>query len=215
MPTLIIQPDSEVGEDSYINGAAGATGDNYGSLTTMILGWVSATGPQRSLLRFSLTPLIGMKLDSAKLTFYCTVPSAWEAPINIARATRAWVQSQVTWLQWATGQNWTTAGGDYDLHDSVGTLPIAGGTWELTEPSILAICNDAVLNRAGVASMLLRRATESEGVADGRATVNTSDVGTVARRPKLTIDYHEDNRRSGPAVCQMASALRGARRGGR
>jgi hypothetical protein len=174
----------------------------------MKLGWTAAAETHRSLFKFDLTPLLGHTIASASLGMLVSAAAAADSPIKIARVTRNWLEDQVTWNVWRTGNNWSTKGGDYVSPALVGTLPIATGLWNINGSALLDLCIDAVTNRVGYLYIILFR--ETEGVSDSVVTFRSSDSGFGVQRPVLTLEY--DVRNSGAIVAAMAAAIRGRRR---
>lgn len=95
---------------------------------------------ERSLLRLNFSRLPpGADISSALVWLnYYTTP--WGDPAgrsySLCRLTQVgWVESQITWNSYATGQSWTTPGGDYtESGSSTGAMPGSYGwvQWDIT-----------------------------------------------------------------------------------
>jgi hypothetical protein len=183
MPTLTLQPDAASGLDTYIRSNQATT--NFGTATSMsVFRTVFLGRTDRAILEFDVSAIpVGAHVSSATLTLNVTIAVA--ALLNVHRLTQAgFSESQATWNVYATGQAWTTPGGDYDP-TVAGTIdPLADGPVESTD--LAALVQDAIENRSGRLIMLLKQA--NEGV-DGNLQFSSSDHATAANRPELEIEY--------------------------
>lgn len=122
LTTYRSQPDETDGIDSYIRQSLATT--NFGTETTMLIGWGSSTSTiLRGLLKFDLSkgtnppPAGAIVVGTPRMKLNCT--SFTTAKTLAAYASfRDWVEAQVTWNIFSTGNNWQTAGAagalDYD-----------------------------------------------------------------------------------------------------
>jgi hypothetical protein len=115
-------------QDSYINQAAVTT--NYSGGTALVLAYdAGETDSKSALLRFAI-PYASALILSATLNVYAYQEGDCSA--NIYYVKRNWVDAQVTWNAYSTGNNWQTAGcrGLLDKSaDVMGTLSMTAVGW--------------------------------------------------------------------------------------
>jgi hypothetical protein len=105
-------------------------------------------------------------------------------------------EAQVTWNGWKTGSPWGGAGasstascatgGDYTTVGEVPYTPPAG-TGTFTFPSLTALCQDALVQRAGW--LRLRISQASEATQSNLIKFDSSDATTATNRPKLVVTW--------------------------
>ncbi|MEX0785927.1 MAG: DNRLRE domain-containing protein [Dehalococcoidia bacterium] len=188
MPELTVQP----AKDSYLSAVAKDT--NYGAgqfaLVRVVYAGDLKLAWERAIGNFDVSVLAGATIESAKLVRHVwSLPGGGGHDAIISRCTRPadWVENQVTWNKYRTGANWTAAGGDFD--DAVpGAItysePTSTGDHEV--PGLKPHVEDALANRSGIVSLLIRLADEDPDVDQG-AGWRTKEYGADVWR--LTIDY--------------------------
>jgi hypothetical protein len=88
---------------------------NYGANTVMNAGTGLPSGEIQSLIKFNLTPYMGMWIDSAELDVYANVKVGTPGTITIAQITGSWDEGTVTWnLRPGFGGIETTTDGNLD-----------------------------------------------------------------------------------------------------
>lgn len=114
----------------------------------------------RALLQFNLTSLLGRSFSAAELQ-HETKSYVGDPPLlTIERITDPSniVESQVTWIQRATGTDWADPGGDVDVGGPAPafdiTCPVALGVH--SHPEFLPLVTDALASRAGWLTFRLR-----------------------------------------------------------
>lgn len=89
-----------------------ASTTNYGDETYLL---AQADDIRKAYMRFNLTGIRG-NIDSVELYLFRQSPDQG-VQLYFAPLSRAFVESEVTWLEASDGVDWTTAGGDYELCD--------------------------------------------------------------------------------------------------
>lgn len=105
------QPDGANGTDSYIKSNQATT--NFGSVDTMYQGERNdSTSNNYIVIKFDITTIgTGSPISAATLTLRLLSDlSNFAHTHHFHRSKRAWVESEVTYNIWSTGNNWTTAG---------------------------------------------------------------------------------------------------------
>lgn len=165
--------------DSKIQGTPEfAKSFNYGSAPSLrhvvLYNGGDKTTWERTIVDFDLSALAGKQLVAAKLVReIVNLPSASGPAAKLSRCTRpgAWVESQVSWLNYKAGSAWTDEGGDFDDTGPPGALsydePTTTGTHEIG--GLLPFVEDALANRGGIVSLITRLADEDPGVDAGAA----------------------------------------------
>lgn len=141
MTILTLQPDETSGIDAQMNNAASST--NYGTSSALGVGeFDSAAEVYRSLIKFDLSVIPrNARIISAQLTLTITLDRSSNArDEKIYRVLLDWVESEVTWAQWSSGNNWglggcSSPGADYDTTVwatlNLGTAETGAKTWNL------------------------------------------------------------------------------------
>jgi len=188
-PTITLQPDAAAGADTYIVDTSPNT--NYGTLSSVRAGRLSSANLCRFLLKFDLSSLPDDAiLVSSILTLYQTSISAYPNTIEIFRSKRAWVETQATWNDYATGSSWQEPGG-FGADDCDATVI---GSLAFTVPETAGY-RDFVLTPTTKADLdfgngWLLKATD-EVTTNANRTFRSSDYSTAANRPRLVIEYTE------------------------
>ncbi len=175
--------------DSWLE--SGAADNNYGSSTTLEISDVGVSGGRkRIILSFSLSTLpSGLSINSANLVFKYAGRSAdpQGRRINLYKVTQtAWVEGEVTWNSYSSGNSWSTPGGDYVTSNPSGaefTIPAPFNDWEVDVQTLL---QDAIDNSLDLHLIMI---IEDEGVSNGHGVVTYSKEVAVLDPPTLTVAY--------------------------
>jgi hypothetical protein len=187
MPNPTILPTA----DTHIDYSLATT--NFGNViavdvrTLYIAG--SKTEQTRGLIQFQIPAEIpAAEVQFGFLRVYWSDILA-SAAAKIFRVLRTWVEAQVTWNIWSTGNNWTTAGcasdgNDYTSAGAVAiTIPAVVG-WQ--DINITALVTDAITSRSGLLNLKLQLDAETPGVNTGGQFVS-KETTAPAFRPMLVI----------------------------
>ncbi len=114
MPELTLQPDEASANDAFVLNANPTT--NFGSHGNLWVGERALFSQiAHTLLKFDLTTLpADATIVSATLSLWLssTAQASQGDTIKVYRLKRAWVESEVTWNVYSTGNSWQVAGGD-------------------------------------------------------------------------------------------------------
>ncbi len=179
---------------------------NYGSAenfnTTVIIIGGSKTVWQRGILNFDLSSFPGDVADftAAKLTVDLIGVQNTGEQVDFERCTRPadWVESEVTWNEYSSGNSWTAAGGDKtDVDRVTTTIPASTGIKGI--PGFKTLVEDAIDNRSDILSLIMRMDDES-GSGSSRTFQVRSTEATAGEPPTLEITYAspDTGRRSVP-----------------
>lgn len=199
MTTLTLQPDAMDGIDCGVNESSPNT-NNGTSVTLGLIGFAGLRN--RILIKFDLSSIpAGATIDSAILTFYGQGSGADNTPLAVHRilaASGLWTELGATWNfqdgvnRWAgdAAANGGTDAGCTQSGTDFSAVTMASGNFD----NAAGVGTDYVLDVTEFALMvsanygfLVRNTT---GVATATQPAS-SDNGTAARRPKLTIEYTE------------------------
>jgi hypothetical protein len=185
-PTFESQPGSAAGTDAYIHSKNPDT--NYGTSQTLLCRDGGA-GIFRPLLAFDLSSIPdNALLTTVTLTLAVNNDGGMEATDDVKayRLKRNWVESQVTWNDYSSGNSWQTAGaaGANDresshvgIHENYQTGSSSIDlTFSPTSKADLDLGYGWIIPEAG----------NNDSV-----DFCSSDNTTAANRPKLTIEYTE------------------------
>ena len=203
-PTLTLQPDGASGLDSFIGDYSPTT--NFGTSDVIFVGDVNAGLNQaiRSMIRFDLSSLpLAATVTAATLSMFeyyaSDSPGVGSWAVGLRRLLRDWIEAQVTWNIYSTGNNWTTAGASSNGNDRAasdsasltldGTAANAFVNW-----TSATLADDVQKMRSGVYGnygWLIQAPTiESPGVAQfGGNGWRSAEFATAAQRPQLVITY--------------------------
>jgi hypothetical protein len=193
----ILQPDPSSGVDNQMAGGSN-TAANYGAAAFLCVG-NDQRNTERVLIHFDLGALGATARVTSCLLTLATSQVAAPTSGHIERLRRnAWSESASTWAAYNTGAAWTTpgAGSTTSDVDTAGAVlfapPSVPGAF--TFPSIQALCQDAVQNRAGSLDLLIRQDVDQDGACTGACASHefcsrSSDWATPAERPKLVVGY--------------------------
>ena len=151
----------------------------------------NGNGVRRALIQFDISGLpAGQLIDSAILSITQAGPTPafdGEVTLEVYRLTKDWVETEVRWTEAATGDAWTTPGGDVDpiLITSVSTTYTFDTQVDFDITGLVQDWYDGTSDNFGV---LIR---------DNGFTTNdkfafasrTHGGATTAAEPVLTIDY--------------------------
>lgn len=188
-PTYTAQPDATAGVDALLN---------LTSPTTNLGTWQgndirTGVNARNTIIKFDLTSLSASSVSAATLNFTSrAVSSSGSCNIySIKAANSGWTESGATWnnidgsAAWAGSAGCSTSGTDYD-----GT---AMGSWTASSAAGAGIVDAISLDTATILNWINNPSQNYGMVANGGGVSGTvyasSDFGTVAYRPKLTIDY--------------------------
>ena len=185
MATLTLQPAS--GIDAAI--------DSYRPTTNLGSDYLFAVGYDnqriyRQLIKFDLSALpSGADITSATLSWYVNIDvSTNQTTYRVYRLKRAWVESQVTWSIYSTGNSWQVAGGfganDCEQVDIGSRIFTAAETTNEFKDFALTPTTKAGLDLGN--GWLIKADNES---VQAQYRGFSSDWDTAAQRPKLVIEY--------------------------
>ncbi len=189
-----IQPDGTNGKDAQI--ANVAPGTNYGTAANMGVGEHNAieASIRRSLLQFDLSGLpYDMGVISASLTLTVDENLSSNARTMYAYAiNNTWNETQVSWNNRITGTAWQTAGasgGNDMVAEPIGSVAVPA-TLSPGDTVVIPLDPESVeyLRYNNYFGIILRMDVETDDLYFFRS----SDHGTEADRPKLTIEYDPD-----------------------
>ncbi|MDC0717460.1 DUF3616 domain-containing protein [Nannocystis bainbridge] len=144
-----------------------------------------------ALLSWDLSAAIPTTAVVESVTITLEISDKSPEVFSLYEARRAWNEANATWKVWNTGSNWQTAGG----HGAADRGSVALGSFSAADTGAVTFS----LNAAGVA--LVQQWVESPAsnrgfFLDGAGTSNrlefrASEYGTRAKRPRLTVTWHE------------------------
>ena len=192
MPTLTLQPDEASGIDAQLDNLNSTT--NFGTNTGMAVGERNDTAQvYRSLIKFDLSVIPKTaRIISAQLTLtIITDLSSNARDVKIYRVLRDWVESQVTWAQWSTGNNWGLGGCSNSVSDfdgsavwatlNLGAAETGSKVWNLDLTEFTKMINGTYSNYG----WLIAADTQTNDA----YIYATSAHGTAGARPKLVVEY--------------------------
>ncbi len=181
--------------DAHVEKVAGPDG-NYGSSTELATNVTFSGGSKaflfRSLMNFDLSGFPGDVADitSAKLTVdVLLVFEGGGDLVNVERCTRPadWVEAEVTWNDYNTGNAWTTGGGDVTGVDATSfNVPSSTGLFDITGLKPLTV--DGIDNRSNILSIISSMDDEADAGAN-RGLKWRSSEATSGTKPTLEITY--------------------------
>ena len=154
----------EATTDSWLE--SGTADVNYGSSTILAISTLGISGgKKRTILSFSLSALSsGALISPANLVFkYSGRSGITEGKkVNVYKVTQpSWVEGEVTWNSYSSGNSWSTPGGDYVTSNPSGaeiTIPADFDDWEVDVETLL---QEAIDNAQDLHLILI---IEDEGV---------------------------------------------------
>ncbi len=144
------------------------SGATYGSARAAYVGGTK-TFLFRSLVNFDVSAIAAYSINSASLWLYHYVVTNTPTA-HISRNTRpsTWVEGEVTWLEFSSGNAWTAGGGDVDdTTPTEVTFSLAGsiGWQEIT--GLKDHVDDAIASRGNIVALNLHLADQDPGFDDG------------------------------------------------
>jgi hypothetical protein len=164
---------------------------NYGAAATILVDGDDPGGSGKdlsTLIRWDVSPIPpGSSVRSATMKF--NVVNVSPLTYEVYEMKRAWVESQATWNQYATGLPWQTAG-------ALGTSD-RGSTALGTLTGSTTGAHTITLNAAGLALLQTwvntpssnRGVVISDGSNSDGTDLSSSESATAALRPQLTVTY--------------------------
>lgn len=210
-PPYTIQPDETTGLDCYFRDDVPAANVND---TALSVGHFPGT-PQtrRSLIKFTDFSAVpgGEVITAVDLVLNVDdgTLSSNSATIQAYRVLRAWVETEASWNEYSSGNNWGTAGCDNTSTDRdaspLGTQTVASGPSSGTDITIALDAATVESWHAGGTNngMLLKVASES---VENLVSYSSSAVGTSSNRPKLVVTATS----SGPTAPTLVSPISGS-----
>jgi hypothetical protein len=187
MTTATLNPSA----DASINSATPTTNAGTGSQLTIGERNDESSAVRRSLLKFDLSGIpVNAVVSDAMLRLYVTADRSSNArTFRVYRLKRAWVEDQVTWNIYSTGNNWQTAGG-FGANDceqtGIGSRAMSASEtldaykeFSLTPSAVQEMISGAFANNG----FLVKADTES----DDAYIFNSREA--ASNRPELVITY--------------------------
>lgn len=144
-------------------------------------------GLYNSLLKFNISSVpAGVDILSGTLTLNCTIPAGSAEDFSVLQVdpTKAWIEAEADWDEYATGSNWDTAGGDIDVDggESFATLPTSTGAVTLNVLSNVVNAHNRAIDSI---TLLLYYSDADTDV----ATFSSREDAVSANRPTLTVTW--------------------------
>ena len=171
------------------------------------------SGLARAIVNFDISPLSSRTLSAAKMIVVPTVTDAQVTAI-ISRCTRPadWVESEVTWNSYKSGSSWTDQGGDFDDTGPPASVNFTTHFPQNTDHEItglLAFADDALDNRSGIVSLILRLDEEDPDPANTEGEViKTRERAPVLFQPRFVVEHD-----GAPILNRERGFMRGVQRG--
>lgn len=184
---------------------------NYGGAPTLRHVVLYAGGGkstwERTIVDFDVAEISEAKILGAKLVREITLLSNGGHQARLSRCTRPgeWVESEVTWLRYKAGADWTDNGGDFDDTGPPAVLtydePTITGEHEIG--GLLAFVEDAIESRGGIVSLITRLSDETPDVDTGATWYSREGLQSW----RLVVEYAppDAGRRSTPRSSRRRS----------
>lgn len=171
-------------KDSYLSQASSDLGD-VANLACGQLVVFSVPVRNRIIVELDLRPLANSRIDSAVLRFALIAASFIDAPheLSVHEVQGEWDESTADWTERSSGEDWTTAGGDY-WPWTVITQNITNGDTSLS----LDITDYVERHRGEVVSLILIL-PEGSGHDNHYFTCHSSEAATISNRPQLIVEH--------------------------
>jgi len=163
--------------------------DSSGDDDSISIGQFSDTRTYRSVIKFDIDGLI--PANAGVTNAYLTLKidnAAGVTDVTSYLLTRGFVEGEVTWNSYSTGNGWTTPGGDYSTSASSQISITSAGVYSFKLTN--SIVQGWIDNPADNYGLLLKAANEITYM--NRIHGDSSNVVTETDRPKLTIYYKVD-----------------------
>jgi len=179
-------------EDTYIE--QDHTANNHGTDPQWILG-KKPNKSDRPILRFNQITTIPTNAYVTSAVFYmyetaCSSHAAANMSLSLHSLSEAWTEINATWIKRNATTNWTTAGGTYNSTPFnttiINTTKSAWKSFDMTnmvQQWVKTTTNGGVDNNG----FLIKQTVET--TSDVNITFASSENGTAANRPYLTITY--------------------------
>jgi hypothetical protein len=189
---VVIDPDfsgTSTG-DSYI--IKNLNTNNYGANNPLRLG-VATLGIShyRGLFKWDVSSIdSGVTVSASSITLNCSAATdnTKTSYVKVYRLLRAWVESEVTWDIYSTGNNWGAAGG-FDSSDceqteigSFDALDVGSYQFSITASKVQEWISGALSNNGILAK-------DQETLANSYKRYDTKEDGTAGDRPVLSVTY--------------------------
>jgi hypothetical protein len=172
------------GDDASIKQANSTT--NFGSATTCEADGDDGSGVDKScLVRWTLSGIpAGSTVQSASITLQ--IVNSTGNTYNLYALSRAWAESQTTWVNAQSSSPWAAAGalGASDRGAVVGTVTGSTGSRTVTLNAAGIAAVQGWVNGGTNAGIIVASTSNTDGI-----DVASNEVSAVAQRPKLTITY--------------------------
>ena len=153
-----------------------------------------ATDKRRSLLKATSAALAnippGSTITAVELGLFCITASS-SSTVSVYRDLQAWVDSQATWADYATGSPWNSAGSSTDgvdfVNTALATLQPVGTAYNVFSGAGLVAWMQAIIDgTAGNTGLLLKQTVETASKFHNFAS---SEYSTNFQRPELVITF--------------------------
>ncbi|MEM3126744.1 MAG: DNRLRE domain-containing protein, partial [Candidatus Woesearchaeota archaeon] len=180
--------------DSRIRSATPNT--NFGLNGFIRAGRKTADNIHRGIIRFNISSLpTGIRVDNAALRlFFFSIPGGDNVGLRTfgvhriqQNPPRDWIETQVTWNEYTTGNVWTSPGGDFN---SVSTFNVTFGSAALNTFIEWNVTSDVELfnqNRSANFGWVIK--DELEDTNDFRRDFRSSEATQLNEIPQLIINY--------------------------
>jgi hypothetical protein len=186
-PTVVLQPNSTEGIDSYLTG--GST-SNFATAPTLYVGTSTAGSnvDYRTIHKFDISSIpAGAIVSNATFQIYAVYFGASFGfnTFSVYPLTKPFVENQVDWFDAQDGIPWTTVGGDYN----------SGITHEAQIDNTIGWKSVLMTNlvnewKNNANNGFIFKIKTAGGYNDHYFGYYSSDHATVSERPKLTITYN-------------------------
>lgn len=202
---LVLQPDAAAGKDAWLYQVS--ADENFGTYyPNPYVGCGGEAGFSRIPIAFDISPIpAGSIITAATLSMWeYTAGGAYSEAVELRRVLRNWIEAEVTWNSYSTGQAWATAG--------------CGGATDRVATASASLTMDGTAAAGFVSWSGAGLVADAQGWLDGTFAnygwlvscpakevlmenrynrFYSSDYATdAAKRPKLVVEYRTAPRRS-------------------
>jgi len=172
-------------------GNSAAPDTNYGLITAMKIGYSTGSGGTfgNAWIEFDVSQFEEnvQNNEVVEAELLLTVMTEWgttaQEELTLARCTKAFVETEATWNDYADGESWDTPGGDHSTTETVYTSMTVGDESGDQRVDIKELVVDAIENRDGILRIMIFM-PESPGYA---AIANYGDDEHATKFPTLTV----------------------------
>jgi len=176
---------------------------NFGSTATNQLGNYAVSDTRNPIMAFDISGLpVGQTINSATLWLYnISELAVGSFDAEVAAIRRVWVETEVTWNVYSTGNSWTTGGAEnttsdrYTPEDTSTVSDVDSVSWDVTD-MVTNWYNSTWTNNGLMINPVDAPATEWW-------VFHSDDAVTEAYRPNLVVDY------SAPAAGSTTVVVKG------